>query len=161
MAFKLASDHIGYQQIAVTDTVQRHKLGTIVKATDDNGGGEGEFIYLLGVASTVVGSWVTYNPDDFSTTLLVPNAHGPVAVAMSINVASQYGWYQIQGKGSAKAAVVADDAKVYIDTVAGHCDDAFVAGDRVFGAKWASASTAVGNLAEVELARPFTADGSS
>lgn len=161
MTFKLADPGIGYQALTVTDTVQRHALGTIVKGVDDAGAGEGEFIYLSGVTGTVVGSWVTYNPDDFSTVLIVPNAHGPVAVAMSINVGSQYGWYQIQGKGNAKAAVVADNAKVFIDTVAGNCDDAFVAGDRVFGAVWASASTAVGNLAQVELARPFTADGSS
>lgn len=161
MAFKLSDPQIGLQALADTSTVQNHKLGKIVRGTDNAGGGEAEFIYLLGVVSTVVGSWVVYNPDDYSTTLIVPNAHGPVAVAMSANVASQYGWYQVQGKASAKAAIVADNAKVYIDTVAGHCDDAFVAGDRIFDAVWASASTAVGNLAEVEIARPFCSDGSS
>src|SRR5262245_34543193 len=127
MTYRLATDKIGMQQLTITDTVQRHPLGLIVQGVDDAGAGMGEFIYLLGVASTVVGSWVTYQPDNYTTVLLVPNAIGPVAIAMSINVASQYGWYQIQGKANAKAAVVADNAKVYIDSVAGTCDDAVVA----------------------------------
>jgi len=161
MAFKLATNHIGFQALADTSTTQRHALGTIVKGVGDDGEGEGEFIYLLGVGSTAVGSWVTYNMDDGSTTLIAPNAIGPVAVAMSANVANQYGWYQIQGKASAKAAVVSDNGKVYIDTVAGLCDDAVVAGDKVHNAKWASTTTASGNLAEVEIARPFCTDEST
>lgn len=160
MAFMLASDNIGYQQLDETSTTQNHPLGTIVKGVD-GASGEGEFIYLKGVGSTVVGSWVTYNMDDGSTTLLVGNAIGPVAVAMSANVASQYGWYQIQGKASAKSGDVADNAKVYIDTVAGQCDDAVVAGDKVFNAKWASADDTASGLAEVEIARPFCTDEST
>jgi hypothetical protein len=160
MAFSLASHNIGYQQIADTSTVQNHKLGTIIHAVDPSAGA-GEFIYLLGVASTAVGSWVTYNMDDGSTTLLVPNAIGPVAVAMSANVASQYGWYQIHGKASASAADVADNGKVYIDTVAGKCDDAVVAGDKVHNAKWASAEATATGLADVEIARPFCTDEST
>src|SRR6478752_3435722 len=73
------------------------KLGDIIRAFDPVYGG-GEFIYLKGAASTVLGSWVTYNADDYSTTLLAANAIGPVAVAMGATVASTSGWYQIQGK---------------------------------------------------------------
>lgn len=160
MAFIVTDAVAGTQAIADTSTTQKHPLGTIVRATDATLGA-GEFIYLLGVASTAVGSWVTYNSDDFSTTLLVPNAIGPVAVAMSANVASQYGWYQIQGKASAKSADVADNAKVYIDTTAGQCDDAVVAGDKVHNAKWASADDTSTGRAEVEIARPFCTDEST
>ena len=148
------------QAIAETSTTQKMALGQIVRCKDpDNGAGE--FIYMKGVASTVVGSWVTYNSDDWSTTLIAGNAIGPVAVAMSANVANQYGWYQIQGKASAKAGDVADNAKVYIDTVAGQCDDAVVAGDKVFYAKWASADDTATGRAEVEIARPFCTDEST
>ncbi len=97
MAFRITDHLIGPQPIANTETTQNHPLGTIVRATDPTYGA-GEFIYLKGVASTAIGSWVLYNPDDFSTTLLAANDIGPVAVAMSANVANQYGWYQIQGK---------------------------------------------------------------
>src|SRR5262245_27034840 len=98
MAYSLASNHIGFQQLTVTDTVQRHALGTIVKGVDPTYG-EGEFIYLLGVASTAVGSVVTYHPSTYLTTLSAVGGAVPqgVAIAMSANVASQYGWYQIGG----------------------------------------------------------------
>ena len=88
----------GGQPIANTETTQKHPLGTIVRGVDPTYG-EGEFIYLLGVASTAVGSVVTY---DLSTRQTVLSAVGgniarPVAIAMSANVAGQYGWYQISG----------------------------------------------------------------
>jgi hypothetical protein len=98
MAFRISDGKIGYQRIADTSTTQNHPLGTIVRATDPTLG-EGEFIYLLGVASTVVGSPVVYNDATFATTLapVGTNKPEPVAFAMSANVASQYGWYQISG----------------------------------------------------------------
>ena len=90
MAYRIVDQHIGSQPIADTSTVKNHPLGTIVRAVDPTYG-EGEFIYLQGIGSTVVGSWVTYNVSPGVTALLAPNAIGPVAVAMSANVASQYG----------------------------------------------------------------------
>lgn len=158
MAYFITDQVIGSQNIADTSTTQNHPLGTIVRAVDPDVG-EGEFIYLKGVASTAVGSWVTYSSDDYSTALLTGDAKGPVAVAMSANVASQYGWYQISGKASANAADVADNADVYIDSVDGKCDDTTVTGDRVHNAKWASADDTGTNLADVEIARPFVDDG--
>lgn len=156
MAFVIQENSIGWQPIADTDTSASHSVGSIVRAVDPTYGA-GEFMYLKGATSTVVGSWVTYNMDDGSTTLLAANAKGPVAVAMSANVASRYGWYQIAGKAVAKAADVANDARVYIDTAAGVCDDAAVAGDLVFNAVWASADDTSG-YADVEIARPFVAN---
>lgn len=88
----------GAQPIADTSTTQKHALGTIVRATDPTYG-EGEFIYLLGVASTAVGSIVSWNGTTHQTVLGVAaeKVPRPLAVAMSANVASQYGWYQISG----------------------------------------------------------------
>lgn len=159
MAYTIRNTLIGSQPVAVTDTVRNHPLGTIVTA-DDPTYLAGEFIYLLGVASTAVGSWVTYNMDNGSTTLLAANAIGPVAVAMSANVASQYGWYQIQGKAIGKALTgFVDNANVYATATAGSIDDAVVAGDRVKGAVGASAvDTPSAGLAEFEIARPFMDD---
>ncbi len=98
MAFTIQNPAAGYQPIAVTDTTQNHALGTIVRGVDPTFG-EGEFIYLLGVASTAVGSPVTYNAVTYTTALAPVGANKPqpIAFAMSANVASQYGWYQISG----------------------------------------------------------------
>lgn len=162
MAFTFIDTLVGAQPIANTETTVNaaHPLGTIARATDPTYGA-GEFIYLKGVASTAVGSWVTYDADDFSTALLAANAIGPVAVAMSANVANQYGWYQITGKAVGKAlAGFADNANVYATATAGSVDDAVVAGDRVKLAKGASAvDTPSTGLAEFEISRPFMDDG--
>lgn len=159
MAYVIDNARIGMQPIADTSTTQRHPLGTIVSANDPTYGA-GEFIYLLGVASTAVASWVTYNLDNGGTALLAANAIGPVGIAMSANVASQYGWYQIQGKAVGKVlAAFADNGNVYATSTAGSVDDAVVAGDRVKGAVGASAiDTPSTGLAEMEIARPFMDD---
>jgi hypothetical protein len=73
--------------------------GMVVRAKDPTYG-TGEFIMLAGVASTIVGSVVTYNTTSF-TTALAPagtNLPQPIAIAMSANVAATtWGWYQIGG----------------------------------------------------------------
>lgn len=136
-------------------------VGTILQATDPTYGA-GEFIFLKGVASTAVGSWVTYNADDGTTALLAANAIGPVAVAMGVvDAATKYGWYQINGKAVGKVLTgFADDANVYATATAGSVDDAVVAGDRVKNAKGASAiGTPSAGLAEFEIAYPAMDDG--
>jgi hypothetical protein len=151
------------QAIADISTTQLLPLGTRVKAVDtaSTAYGVAEFIYLKGVASTALGSWVTYNQDDHSTDLLAANAIGPVAIAMGANVASSYGWYQIFGKAVGKAlSGFVDNANVYATGTAGSVDDAVVAGDRVKNAKGASAlDTPSTGLAEFEIQYPVMDDG--
>jgi len=162
MAYIITDTVAGTQAIADTSTTQKHPLGTIVRAKDPTYG-EGEFIYLSGVASTAVGSWVTVHEDGFTTTLLAANDIGRVAVAMSANVASQYGWYQISGKAVGKALTgYADNGLVYATATAGSIDDAVVAGDRVKKAIGASAvGTPSTGLAEFEIDRPFMDDATA
>ena len=160
MAYTITNAVAGTQPIAKTDTVQMHTLGTRVNAVDPVYGG-GEFIYLAGVASTVVGSWVLFNEDNFSTTLLAPNDIGQVATALSINNATTaYGWYQVTGKAiGLAAAAFADNANVYSTAVVGTINSAIVAGDRVKKCKSASAvGTPSTGLAEFEMDRPFVDD---
>jgi hypothetical protein len=105
MAYQILGNVVISQPIADTSTTQKEKLGRIVQAVDPTYG-VGEFIYLTGVASTVVGSIVNY--DAVWVTALHTSALDkprPLAVAMSANVANQYGWYQISGQ-----AVVVKDA---------------------------------------------------
>jgi hypothetical protein len=103
MTFKLSDSAIGSQQLTDTSTTAQHPLGTIRKGVDNGALGEAEFIYLLGVASTVAGSVVTFDPSTYLTTLAAVggNQPQPVAISMSANVASQYGWYQISGVATA------------------------------------------------------------
>ena len=98
MTYIITSPVAGSQAIAETSTTQKHQLGTVVKAWDSTYG-EGEFIYLPGVANTAVGSLVTYNTSSWTTALAAVGANKaqPIAVAMSANVASSWGWYQISG----------------------------------------------------------------
>ena len=160
MAFVITENRLGQSHIDSVDTEAKVPVGTIVTAKDPTYGA-GEFIYLKGVASTAVGTWVTYNLDDGSTARLAANAIGPVAVAMADTVANTWGWYQISGKAVGKAlASFADNANVYATATAGSIDDAVVAGDRVKNAKGASAvDTPSTGLAEFEISRPWMDDG--
>jgi hypothetical protein len=105
MSFIITDVRAGSQPIAETSDTKRHPLGTIVRAVDETLG-EGEFIYLVGVGSTVVGSIVNYD-DAFQTALDTSATAGPsrpLAVAMSANLAGKYGWYQISGLAVATKA---------------------------------------------------------
>ncbi|MGL4999520.1 MAG: hypothetical protein ACRC5T_11175 [Cetobacterium sp.] len=164
MPYTIKNPIIGAPVITLTDTTASPAvaLGTIVTA-EDPVYGSGQFIYLKGVASTTVGSWVTYYQTDYSTTLLAANDIGSTAVAMSANVANQYGWYQIVGKAIGKALTgFVDNALVYATATAGSVDDAVVAGDRVKLARGASAvGTPAAGLAFFEIQFPFMDDGSA
>jgi len=160
MAFHITETFPYSQAIADISTSVEVPLGTVVRAVDPTYNA-GEFIYLTGVASTVVGSIVIYSPDDFTTALASANGVGPVAVAMSINVASRYGWYQIQGKAVGKVlSGFADNGDCYLTSTAGSIDDANVAGDFVSNMLGASdIGTPSAGLAELEIWRPFVRDG--
>lgn len=158
MTYKITTPLVGAQPIAVTDTTQNHALGTIVRAEDPTYGA-GEFIYLKGIASTVVGSMVDYD-SYLGTTALSPatGGIGPVAVAMSANVASQYGWYQITGIAAVKApnAMVAGAEVFSLAATPGSVDDAAVNGEQILNAKVSTTTgTPSTGLALIEINRPF------
>lgn len=148
----------GSQQIADTLTVQKHPLGMMVDADDPVYGG-GEFIYLQGIASTVVGSLVVYD-QNLKTTALAPATagNGPVAVAMSANVANQFGWYQIAGAAAVKAPnAMAPGADVFmLAATPGSVDDAQVNGEQVVNAKVSTTTgTPAAGLGIIQINRPF------
>lgn len=158
MAYTIQNQLLGAQPIAVTDTTQRHALGTIVRATDPTYGA-GEFIYLKGIGSTVVGTLVDYD-QYLGTTALAPATAGigPVAVAMSINVASQYGWYQVEGSAVVKAPnAMTVGAEVFmLAATAGSVDDAAVNGEQILNAKVSTTTaTPSAGLAVIQIAYPF------
>lgn len=138
------SNQLGIQPIADTSTTQQNVLGEVVKARHETYG-VGEFIYLLGVTSTVVGSLVRYWATTYQTTLITATAVqvGPVAVAMSANVGSQYGWYQIEGLAVVKKTAIAftPQVAIYISGTAGRVKAVASAGLQIVGARTANLAT--------------------
>lgn len=158
MAYIYIDRIVGVQPLSETSTVQKHAEGTIVWGQDDTYG-RGEFIYLKGIANTVVGSLVTYD-QTLHTTALAPatGGIGPVAVAMSANVASQWGWYQISGAAAVKAPnAMSAGAEVFmLAATPGSVDDAQVNGEQVLNAKVSvTTGTPSSGLGVIQINRPF------
>lgn len=164
MAYFITDQLAGYPAIADTSTTQgAPALGTVVRAVDPTYG-EGEFIYLLGVADTVVGSMVKYNATTYQTELVTvangKNKGVPVAIAMSANVASQYGWYQISGNAVIKKTSVAvtPQVPVFISATSGRIKVLASAGQQILGAQTANLTTIVTTTSTVVVTidRPHT-----
>jgi hypothetical protein len=154
MAYSTNTPQVGIQAIATTSTVQQHQIGTRIRAFDPTYG-EGEFIYLKGLASTAIGEAVIYDEYANTTTRAVAGSRGPVGIAMSANLAAQYGWYQVSGAAVVKSAAAAANASVYVTATAGTVDDAVVAGDKIDGARYKTADgTPSAGFAIVMLDRP-------
>ena len=145
----------GYSQTFDSDTttVDTSAKTTILTRAFDSAGNE--YIYLKGVASTVVGSWVNYD-ETGTTTLLPANAIGPVAIAMAItDSTSKWGWYQIWGVARAKiAANCGDNASLGREGADGVCGDGRAVGDQLIGAISREATTNAA-VATVQINYPY------
>ena len=171
MAYTFAENQSGLLQIANIDTgvtspsgvssgstsvipTPPNVLGKIVRA-DDPTYGEGEFILLVGVASTVVGSVVTYNATTYQTALSVNTAVQacPVAVAMSANLAGTFGWYQIAGNAVIKktAVAVTPQVTVFLSATAGRIKVLASAGLQVVAARSANLATIAATVSTVTV----------
>jgi hypothetical protein len=128
------------------NTVKRFKLGT--RRQVDNK----EFIYLQGVASTIVGSWVTFE-ETYLSLLTVATSRGPVAVAMAAVTAGLFGWYQIYGTVIGSVATGADNANVWTTATPGRVDNTDVTLQIVNNAVQRSATAS--NLATFQIQYPF------
>lgn len=157
MAYIITDVILGNQNIADTSSTAKHPLGLVVSAVDPTLGG-GEFVYLKGVASTIVGSVVTWD-GVFQTALAPVGANLPqaVAVAMSANVAAQFGWYQVAGQAqAAKATTVSFAANAAIGVKTVGLVNSSGTGKEVQGALVAVAVTAASavGLVQIKLNRP-------
>lgn len=136
------------------DTTAKFPLGTIIRATDP-ALGEGEFIYLKGVAGTTVGAVAIYDLQAATSTLAVAGSRGPAAVAMAAVVASTYGWYQISGSAIVFETGATAGANVYVTATAGRPSATTVVTDKIDGARFKSADgTPSAGFAYAMLARP-------
>lgn len=139
-------------------------LGTRIRAFDNTTYGYGEFIYLRGVASTVVGSLVTYDGATAGVptyqTALCPttaNLAQPVAVAMSACVANSYGWYQISGNAviATNGTLAAGPGPVYTSAAAGTVTSTQANGKQILNMRNLTATgTPATNQAVVQMQYP-------
>jgi len=164
MAYSFTESRIGYLPIASTDAGAANAngstlypsppntLGQVVRAFDPTYG-EGEFIMLVGVASTVVGSLVSYNATTYQTALSADTANlaGPVAVAMSACTAALFGWYQIGGLAVIKKTAVAVSPQVAIfqSATAGRVMATVAAGKQLLGARTANLTSVTSTTSTV------------
>lgn len=144
----------GEQQIEDTSTTQNHTLGHTVQARHATYG-YATFIYLKGVASTAAYNVVVFDLKAGTTTRAIAGSRGPAAVAMSANVANQYGWYMIEGSAIITCSTVAADKPLYATATPGTVDDVVVSGDMILGmvSKTANGTPAAGQLV-AQIARP-------
>ena len=158
MAYSFTENRAGMLQIANTDDGftppngttaipnPPATLGMVVRAFDPTYG-EGEFIMLLGVASTVIGSLVSYNATTYQTALSANTAGlaGPVAVAMSACTSGLFGWYQIGGLAVIKktAVIVSPQVAVYQSATTGRIMSTAASGKQLLGARSANLASVV------------------
>lgn len=161
MSYTPTENELGIQPIAVSSTTQNHPLGKIVRAADP-ALGAGEFIYLLGVANTVVGSLVNYAPSTYQTALQTNSPtkqNQPVAVAMAANGASGYGWYQIEGPAVIKktAIKVSPGVALYASSTAGRVLPTAASGLQIIGCRTSNAATVASATSTIQalISRPL------
>lgn len=152
MAYSIEDAIIGAQPIDETSTEQNHPLGFIVQASDP-ALGSGEFIYLEGAASTIVGS-VCVVQSSYNAALATTASRGQLAVSMSANLNGQYGWYQISGTAQAKyTGTLVANALLYATATAGSISSTSATGALIVGAIAATAES-TDPLANLMLTRP-------
>jgi hypothetical protein len=159
MAYYFSDGEIGGQAITDTSSTQLHPLGRIRRGTDPTYG-DAEFIYLKGVASTAIGSWVGYSPALGTSVLAVANGNYPLAVAKSAcNTTTLYGWYQITGVAQALGltSITHSSGFLWLTSTAGSVDDASVIGDAIINARKTTTVHVVGTFLDTyNINRPFT-----
>jgi len=147
---------LGQSRPGTVDTEQLVPLGTIRKFRDLTYG-EGEFIYLPGVASTVAGDPVTWQGTTFATTRAAVGAGVPMnlAFATAATVADTWGWYQISGLAIAnKTKTISMAAGIAVGISTAALIAATASGDEIQGARVAvvaSATTTTNNGGKVVL----------
>src|SRR3990167_7662429 len=138
---------------------------TVAVATDGN-----EYVFLKGVASTIQGSWVTYDEAGVTAGIdsdVAASITGDVAIATAAVVANKFGWYGRSGHficGAISGGDAAADGKVFATATVFLTDDVAVTGNQIHGALYRTqegeANTPLGldataALATVQINRPF------
>lgn len=158
--FVATDQWMGQQTLMSTSTTQAHPLGTTTKGSDTGTlqYGPGLFIYLKGVASTAAGDCVIYDNKAGTTVRTLAASRGPIAIALSANVALGYGWYQVVGNAavaSASAGTGAANALIQTSATAGTATVSGTSGQKIDGAICKAAQdTPTSGFTQVQLSWP-------
>lgn len=155
MTYYPIENQLGVGPLTNIDTTKLWPLGMVVRGNDATLGG-GEFIYLAGVAGTRVGSLVTWDPVNGTTTLSpnTANLAQPVAVAMSANNSSTtYGWYQVGGAAAIfKSAIkINPNVAIFLSSTAGQIQPTAASGKEILGARTVNAATVASATSTVNV----------
>jgi hypothetical protein len=142
------------------DTVQQQPLGRKVRGWDVGTlqYGEGEFIYLAGVASGLAGSAYVFDEVAKTVTLTVAASRGPVAIAQAAALATQFCWYQIRGAcavNTTAAGTGAANAQLSVTATAGQLTVGSAGNGYIVGATCKTAqNTPTTGFTQVQLSYP-------
>ncbi len=159
MAYAPAESMVGITPIGQVDLIARHPPGSIRRFADGVLG-EGEFIYLPGVAGNFVGAGVSYDLG-LGTVALLPagsNPDRPIAVSMETNANPlAWSWYQIGGLAAiSSTGTIVDGDLLYATSSNGVLSNVQANGNQVQSASWSGANGAApGGLTYASIARPF------
>jgi hypothetical protein len=145
--------------ISTVETTARYKPGSRFIDKDGN-----EFIYALGIDSTVVGSWVAFSLETTNNTPItalltktLADAGCSIGIAMGLSVASTYGWYQISGTAEGLAAASdAADALQYTTANAGILDDLATSQTKIRGIRLVDTDGGSGGLCTFIIQYPHS-----
>lgn len=142
------------------DTVARVPVGTVIKAVDPTLG-EGEFIYLPGVANCLAGCAVVYDLTPAANVVALTlsgthlNSGYPIAFAVVAVSALSFGWFQIGGVAITAGIAGGIAGKCMLTVTGGAVDDTAIAGCQVIGARQLTAfNTPSAGFAYTQLNRP-------
>jgi hypothetical protein len=163
MPFRTSNNpRLGAQSFLLVDvdTVQRLPLGTVIAGFDPLLG-EGEFIYLPGLAGVVQGDAVVYDllPGGASVARLVQNTFAntgrPVAFAVVAVGAGQFGWYQIGGCSIVSTVAGTTPGVMMAGATVGSTGNLADPGDQVLGARISSnVGSPIANKSYAVINRP-------
>lgn len=160
MAYTISSPSLGRPKIDAVDETAIVPVGTVVQGVDPTYGA-GEFVYLKGVTSTVVGSMLTYAPSTYQTALSpnTANLGQPVAIAMAATTtAAKYHWGQIGGVAVVKktAVAVSPNVTLHQSATTGRVMATSASGKQILGARSANVAsvTSTTSTVLVSLNRP-------
>jgi len=146
--------------LAGVDTVARVAIGRIERGFDDLLG-EGEFIYLPGVAGTLAGDHVVFDllpgaaTTARSTAGTAANTGFPTAVALVPVPLGSFGWFQISGVAIVNVVAGTVAGRAHLSATPGQLASAATAGAQLLGARLSSAAgVPAAGQAYLTLTRP-------
>lgn len=151
-----ADSAVGITTISSSEVTTVSNSAAVTVGTEGRDAAGNIYVYLEGVADVVAGDWGTFSADFKFTRGATNSAAAPVAIAMAATVAGKFGWFQVYGKGSAKA-VATGGVRVYSHTVTGQLLSTVVTGALVHGMFTVpgTGNTVTGTLTDVRLVYPY------